>query len=332
MTDITHTLSIDVEEYFHAANLGHVAPARTWRRLPSRVEYSTQKVLDLFDRCNVKGTFFVLGCVAARCPKLVQEIARRGHEVGSHGYAHQLAFDQTPRQFARDVSRSKRLLEDLAGAPVLGYRAPNFSIREKNSWAYDALIAAGYRYDSSVYPVWHPRYENLKAPTQPFVIRREGGSLLEFPLATVPLAILGKEYRLPTAGGAYWRLLPGLYTRWGLQRLLNRGDSIHCYAHPWEFDSGQPVFLRLPVRTRFRHYGRISTFESRVAALLQLFRVAPFREVVPRLFSDASASADCQSGCSKTVRTADSCAPVVPSSPENPRGGASDSNLETGGQ
>lgn len=288
MEPTTHTLSIDVEEYYHAANLAAVAPPRVWRRLPSRVVISTAKVLDLFDRCNVKGTFFVLGCVAARSPRLVREIAARGHEIASHGYAHRLAYEQSPKQFARDIRRSRRLLEDLSGTPVLGYRAPNFSIREKNSWAYDALIDAGYLYDSSVYPVWHPRYANLGAPTAPFVLKRDRGSLFELPLAAVPLHLGSRELRLPTAGGAYWRLLPGGYTRWALRRLKAEGRSIHCYAHPWEFDAEQPVFLRLPVRTHLRHYGRVATFERRAEAFLQMFRVAPFRDVIPRIFGEAA--------------------------------------------
>jgi polysaccharide deacetylase family protein (PEP-CTERM system associated) len=283
-----NTLSVDVEEYFHAANLATVAPPKAWRTLPHRADIATRQIIELFERCNIQATFFILGYVAQRFPVIVKELAARGHEIASHGYAHQLAYEQTPQQFRRDIVRSRKLLQDLSGQPVNGYRAPNFSIRQNMDWAYDCLIESGYHYDSSIYPVWHPRYANTTAPNLPYIIARASGKLFEFPLATTALSSFGQVVRLPTAGGAYWRLLPGTYTRWALKRILQQNHPVHCYVHPWELDSGQPFFLQLPYLTQFRHYGRISSFASRLESLLKLFRVTTFAQAIPLTFPNHS--------------------------------------------
>lgn len=282
-----HSISVDVEEYFHAANLEPEAPPSSWRRLPSRVVESTERTLECFARCAVHGTFFVLGCVAKRHPELIKKIASAGHEIASHGYSHRLAFTQTPKQFLRDVVRSKRLLEDLSGRAVLGYRAPNFSIQPDNSWAYDALIEAGYIYDSSLYPTWHPRYSNLRQPIESFVEKRAHGELFIFPLAVAELNAFRTKVRLPAAGGAYWRLLPEWYCHGVLRARQRRSRSgFHCYFHPWELDAGQPVFTKLSFMTKLRHYGGAETFEKRVEHFLRSFSFAPLSEVALQTFGE----------------------------------------------
>jgi len=286
-----HSISVDVEEYFHAANLETQAPPSSWYRLPSRVVQSTEQTLECFERCDVHGTFFVLGCVAKRHPDLVRKIAAGGHEIASHGYSHRLAFTQTPKQYLRDVVRSKRLLEDLCGKPVLGYRAPNFSIQPDNAWAYDALIEAGYLYDSSLYPTWHPRYSNLGGATESFVMERSRGSLFIFPLAVAELRIPGANLRLPAAGGAYWRVLPRWYCS-AVLRLRERTSrtGFHCYFHPWELDAGQPVFTQLSFATKLRHYGGTEKFEDRIEYFLRAFPFAPLKEVAAQTFGEDFAS------------------------------------------
>ncbi len=267
-----NAISVDVEEYFHAASLDPVAGPAKWHKFPSRVESSTHKILNLFDRLQAKGTFFVLGYVARRNPSLVREIASRGHEIASHGYAHRIAYEQTPKQFARDISRSKLLLEDICGARVIGYRAPSFSINDQNPWAHDELIRAGYRYDSSLYPIRHPRYGNREKPLLPFFIRREEGSLLVLPLAVSPFRILGKDFRLPVAGGAYWRFFPRNIILRGLQSINRTTDTpFICYFHPWEIDPDQPRFQELPVLTKIRHYKGLSNYSSTVEYFLKNF-------------------------------------------------------------
>ena len=267
-----NAISVDVEEYYHAANLEPVAGPAKWHSLPKRTKASTEQILDMFDAAKVRATFFILGCVAARSPELVRNISRRGHEIASHGYAHRIAYEQTPRQFARDVRRAKLLLEDLSGTEVQGYRAPSFSITDKNPWAYDALIAAGYRYDSSLYPVNHPRYGNASKSLLPFFIKREMGSLLILPLAVSPLQLFGREIRLPVAGGAYWRIFPRWYLRWALQRINSvSSHPFICYFHPWELDPGQPYYRELPFLTRIRHYTGLARFPATIEYFLNNF-------------------------------------------------------------
>lgn len=280
-------ISVDVEDFFHATNLDQIIGPSRWHAIPRRVEESTGRVLDLFDRCDTKGTFFVLGYSARRAPQLVREIAKRGHEVASHGYGHRLAYTLSERSFFRDVYRTKHLLEQLIGAPVIGYRAPNFSIRDSNAWAYDALIAAGYRYDSSLYPVWHPRYANIGKPATPFLVRRPGGTLGVVPLATWEIAVGGRRIHLPVAGGAYWRTLPRIYSSLGLRSIVKSGRPYCCYFHPWELDAGQPVFKQLPFITRLRHYGGTARFESRLEYFLRRFKFTSLRELLPYLFDES---------------------------------------------
>ena len=156
-----YCLSIDLEEYFHAANLEPYYGRKGWDSLESRVEISTERLLELFESRNTKATFFCLGWVAKRKPKLIQKISKLGHEIASHGFEHEIVYQQKEDQFFQDIHDSKKLLEDITSTEVKGYRAPNFSITEKSPWAYDKLIEAGYLYDSSLYPVAHPRYKNL---------------------------------------------------------------------------------------------------------------------------------------------------------------------------
>ena len=278
-----NSISIDVEEYFHAANLGDVAGPSKWRSLPSRVRFSTDIVLNILARHNVRATFFILGYCARRHPQMVNDIHQAGHEIASHGYGHRIAYLQTPKQFLRDITIAKNILEDLCGEEVIGYRAPNFSITEQNQWAYDSLIDAGYKYDSSCYPVWHPRYKNLNADTEPHIIERQAGRLYCFPLA---VAKVGNKLRLPVAGGAYWRLLPLAYTKFGLRSVNKRGSSATCYLHPWELDIEQPNFNSLPFLTRIRHYGGISQFANKLDYLLKQFRFTTISDAAKQDFKD----------------------------------------------
>ncbi len=282
---MVNSISVDVEEYFHAANLEPYIGRKKWPQMPSRVESSTKEVLDIFDACNTKGTFFVLGYVGRRFPSLVKEIVKRGHEIGSHGFRHHLAYEQTPNAFYRDISTSKKLLEDISGQPVLGYRAPNFSITDRNPWAYDKLLEAGYLYDSSVYPTWHPRYTNLGKPRHSYTL--ESG-LHVFPLAVGNINLLRGNIPLPVAGGAYWRLLPRWYNSFGLNRISNYDKwPFHCYFHPWEIDAGQPQVSGMPFKTKLRHYGRTATFGRRLEYFLKTFSFAPIKEVGKQTFGES---------------------------------------------
>lgn len=282
-----NVISVDVEEYFQVENLAQVCPRKTWDAQPSRIEYGIKRVLDLFDRLSVKATFFVLGLVAQKHPELIREIVRRGHEIASHGFAHKLVYTQKPGDFLADTGRAKSLLEDISGEPVFGYRAPSFSITPACPWAYQILVENGYRYDSSLYPIWHPRYANLHRSTEPEMIKTDAGNLFEFPLAVHSLRFLGLELRLPLAGGAYWRLLPSCYINWGLRSIAASSPGwFVCYFHPWELDDEQPVFAELSFKTKLRHYGRISSFEQRLERYLKSYSFAPLRDAGKQTFGD----------------------------------------------
>lgn len=274
------SLTVDVEEYYHATNLLPVAPPSQWYRLESRVEKSTDETLSLFDECGVKGTFFVLGSVARRHPGIVRKIVDQGHELASHGYNHQIAYNQTPAQFRRDVVRSRLLLQDISGARVRGYRAPNFSILPKNDWAYRVLLEAGYGYDSSCYPTYHPRYGNPNAPRNPWKVGVDGRFLTVFPLAVARPMFANRTISLPVAGGAYWRIFPYFLTAFGLKH-LTRNDHILavCYLHPWELDVGQPVFKELGLLTRFRHYFGSAKLAKRIKGFNQILDFHPLCEI-----------------------------------------------------
>lgn len=272
-----NALTVDVEDYFQVAAFARQIDPATWDQIPLRVERNTQRLLDLFAEQGVRATFFVLGWVAERCPGLVRAIADHGHEIACHGYSHQLIYGQTPAVFREETMRAKACLEDQAQRPVLGYRAASYSITQRSLWALDVLAELGFAYDSSIFPIRHDRYGIPGSPRWPYRLTTpNGGSLLEFPPST--LSILG--YRLPVAGGGYFRLYPYPFTRFALAR-LNRveGQSFIFYLHPWEIDPGQP---RIPAGwlSTFRHYTNLSRCEARLWRLLRDFRFATVREVL----------------------------------------------------
>jgi len=276
-------LTIDLEEYFHAANLAKVCPYRSWSKLPSRLEFSTNLILDLFDNYNQKGTFFVLGYCARKLPSLVKEIQNRGHEVASHGFSHKIAYLQSRKQFFRDIDRSKKLLEDITGTEILGYRAPNFSIRDENLWAYDELTKAGYRYDSSLYPVVHDRYRNPHRSMLPELRSTAHGAILILPLA-VSLMKIGPlpEFRFPVAGGAYWRFFPKYLMRKGLESTHNFRRPVICYMHPWELDEGQPHFANLSLERKIRHYFGIKNFYKTTSYFMDHFDFRTINDLIDK--------------------------------------------------
>jgi polysaccharide deacetylase family protein (PEP-CTERM system associated) len=272
-----NALSFDVEDYFHAHAFSGIVRFEEWPSFEGRVVTNTRYLLDLLDEFRVSATFFILGWVAERHPALVREIAERGHEVGCHGYAHRLIYAMTPAEFHRDTQRARAAIEDATGAPILGYRAPTFSIIRESLWALDILYGEGFRYDSSIFPIVHDRYGIPNAPRFPHQITLpSGGKMAEFPLSTV--SILGQ--RLPVAGGGYFRLAPYRLLRGFLSRINQREkQAAIIYLHPWELDPDQP---RLPVGplTRFRHYVNLRTTQGKLRALLTDFRFGPVGQVL----------------------------------------------------
>ena len=266
-----NVLTIDVEDYFQVAALAETIKPEDWERIPARVENNVHRLLDLFDRHQVKATHFVLGWIAERFPELIREIDRRGHEIASHGYSHQLIYNQTPELFERETRDSKALLEDIVGKPVLGYRAASYSITRKSLWALDILAEAGFSYDSSIFPVVHDRYGIKGSPEQPHRLRTpQGHELVEFPLSTYRM--MGQT--LPVAGGGYFRLYPYALSRYFYRRLNARGTPFVFYLHPWEIDPGQPR-VEASWFSRFRHYNHLEDCENRLDRLLGDFDFEP---------------------------------------------------------
>jgi polysaccharide deacetylase family protein (PEP-CTERM system associated) len=263
---ITNALTIDVEDYFQVSAFAPYIRRNEWDSRECRVERNVDRILEMLATQSTHATFFTLGWVAERYPQLIHRIVAGGHELASHGYGHQRASDLSPAEFLEDVSRAKKILEDLGGAPVLGYRAPSFSIGTSNLWAFDSLAQAGYRYSSSVYPIKHDHYGMPDSPR--FAYKLPSG-LIEVPVTTVRMG----QRNLPSSGGGYFRLLPYPVSRWLLRR-VNREDrqAAVFYFHPWEIDAGQPRVAGIDAKTRFRHYVNIPRMEGRLQQLLADFR------------------------------------------------------------
>jgi polysaccharide deacetylase family protein (PEP-CTERM system associated) len=277
---VANALTVDVEDYFHVAALAPNIPRDSWTSRESRVVGNTHKLLAIFEQFGVRSTFFVLGWVAERYPQLVKDIAAGGHEVACHGFSHRLVYEQSPEEFHEETLRSKRILEDIVGAPVLGYRAASYSIVRESLWALDILAELGFVYDSSIFPVRHDRYGIPDAERAPHCMSTpHGKSIVEWPLATA--RILG--IRLPVAGGGYFRLLPYWLSRWGLAS-INRRESrpFIFYLHPWEVDPAQPR-VSATWLSRFRHYTNLEKCEERLRRLLSEFRFGTARDGLVQL-------------------------------------------------
>jgi polysaccharide deacetylase family protein (PEP-CTERM system associated) len=281
-----NALTVDVEDYFQVSAFESVVRFADWDHYESRVEKNTQRVLDLLDVYQTKGTFFVLGWIAERHAELVRLIHRRGHEVASHGYAHQRVYTQAPAQFRDETRRCKKLLEDLIGEPILGYRAASYSITAQSLWALDILAEEGFRYDSSIFPIRHDLYGI--PGHQRFVHRLNvdrQGAIAEVPLSTIRLA----GVNFPVAGGGYLRIFPYAVNHLAI-RYLNRSESQPAvvYFHPWEIDPDQP---RLPAGrlSRFRHYTNLGRMEARLRKLLASFSFGPIRQVCADRFDPPAA-------------------------------------------
>lgn len=264
--------SVDVEDYFHVEAFSDVVDRTAWESFSCRVEDNTRRLLDLADRHGIRGTFFILGWVAERYPKLVREIVARGHEPACHSYWHRLIYRLTPEEFAEDTATAKTAIEQAGGVAVRGYRAPSYSITADSLWALDILAGLGFTYDSSIFPIQHDVYGIPDAPRTPFRFMTPSGPILEFPITTFRLS---GERNWPVGGGGYLRLLPFWYTRVGVVRASRQHVPIIVYVHPWEIDPSQPR-LDGRLRSRVRHYTNLSTTEAKLERLFGLANFSTF--------------------------------------------------------
>lgn len=271
---IINALTIDVEDYFQVSALSPYIARSEWERRDCRVERNMDRILGMLDDHGASATFFTLGWIAERYPQLVRQIVDNGHELGSHGFGHQRASEQDEESFLADIDRAKRVLEDISGVGVKGYRAPSFSIGAGNSWAFDCIQRAGYRYSSSIYPIRHDHYGMPEAPRFTHRVRE---NLLEVPVTT--MRMFARNW--PAGGGGYFRLMPYGMSRWLLAR-VNRveREAAIFYFHPWEIDAAQPRVPGVDLKTRFRHYVNLGQTERRLRRLLVDFQWGTVDEVI----------------------------------------------------
>lgn len=295
---ILNAFTVDVEDYYHVSAFARTVRPAEWDQYPSRVVASTQRVLDLLETAGVRGTFFVLGWVAHRFPRLVRDIQRAGHEIGCHSYWHRLVYEQTPEQFRDDLRLGCAAIEDVTGSPVTLYRAPSFSIVRRSLWAMDVLAEEGIRIDSSIFPVRHDRYGIPDAERFPHRIQARSGAIWEFPPS---IHAMGKV-QLPVGGGGYFRLYPLRFSIHCLRRINEVcGQPFLFYVHPWELDPDQP---RLPgsMLARFRHRVNLTGTARKLARLLDAFRFGTLTESLERSASACGDRPDERSIPGRSVR------------------------------
>lgn len=275
--EITHVLSVDVEDYFQVEAFAGSVDRKSWNQWPSRVVSNTHRVLDLFDQHNAKGTFFFVGWVAARFPYLVREVQSRGHELACHSYWHRTVYSLTPDEFRKDTRQAKKAIEDASGVSVTGYRAPSWSITKSCLWALDILAEEGFTYDSSIYPIHHDLYGVPGAQRFPYTHACANGlKLQEFPPAT--LRFLGTNF--PAAGGGYLRIFPTAFTELAFRTFEKKyGERVVVYLHPWELDPEQPR-INGPFKSRMRHYTNLKHMHAKLNTVLSHHKFQAFKNVM----------------------------------------------------
>ena len=259
---VRNGLSVDVEEWFQVGAFERVIAKDDWDTIASRVEANTGAVLDLFAESGVHATFFTLGWVAARHPRLIRRIVDAGHEIASHGWDHQRVFTMDAAAFRADLARARIALEDAGGQRVTGYRAPSFSIDTRNLWAFNELAEAGYAYSSSVAPVAHDHYGWRDAPRYAF------RPLTDAPLVELPVTVAKVGGRHLATGGGFFRLLPAALTDLAVRQVNGDGHAGIFYFHPWEVDPAQPRVRQAPLRSKVRHYARLGAMAGKLRGLI----------------------------------------------------------------
>lgn len=267
-------MSIDVEDYFQVEAFSDIVSRDSWHAYPLRVGDNTRRILDMLDDFDVKATFFFLGWIAHKMPELVQEVARRGHEIACHSYWHHPIYRLTPAKFREDTRNALHAIEDAGGERVLGYRAPTWSITRDSLWAIEILCEEGFYYDSSIYPIHHDLYGIPGAKRTPYAWRFGEKILMEFPPATLEVG----NTVLPAAGGGYLRIFPLLYTQTAIRRIEESNQRAVVYFHPWEIDASQPR-LAGKWKSRLRHYTGLSSMERNLRTILAQHKFTSFERV-----------------------------------------------------
>ncbi len=273
-------MTVDLEDWFVVENLKENIDYTEWKSLPSRVEKNTARLLELFDYYGVRATFFVLGWVADRFPKLIYMIASYGHEIGCHSYLHNRVDKMRRDEFEKDTRRAVKAIADASGVYPAGYRAPSWSINSNIDWAFEVLADLNFMYDSSLYPIKHDIYGDPEAPREIFNMElKNGKTLYEIPASTINL--FGKNF--PVGGGGYLRHSPLWFTSKMIRRLNRVNRPAVLYIHPWELDDEPPMLDGLSAFQKFRQYGSIINTPRKMELLLQKFDFCPAKDYISRL-------------------------------------------------
>ena len=269
-------MTVDVEDWFQVENFSDVIQRDHWPKYKLRISDNIRKILELFSKTDVHGTFFVLGWIAERLPKMIEEIAKCGHEIGSHGWSHRTIWNMTRSQFSDDVINTRLLLQDITKQSILGYRAPSFSITQRTLWAMKVLSEAGYMYDSSIFPIHHDLYG---IPNARLSVHKTPEGLWEIPLSVLEVG----RFRIPVAGGGYFRLYPRFLTYYAIRSINRAGRPTIVFLHPWEFDPNQPYVSGVGWKKIARHRVGIARNEKKLAWLLKKIKFAPAISVLKEI-------------------------------------------------
>lgn len=278
-----NAFTVDVEDYFQVTAFEGQIDRRQWEQYSTRVVANTRTVLRLLARHQAKATFFVLGWVARRYPKMVAEIAQAGHQLGCHSYWHRLIYHQTPDEFRADLREARSAIEDAGGIAATAYRAPSFSIVQQTLWALDILREEGFESDSSIFPIHHDRYGIPKSCVHPHRLNTSAGEIWEFPPSVY--RVVGMN--VPALGGGYFRLCPAWWSAHCLREINASGRPAMFYIHPWEVDPDQPR-LHGPLSARLRHRVNLRATEQKLDWLLARFKFGRMDQVLSEISAGAA--------------------------------------------
>lgn len=268
-----NALTVDLEDWYHICGLENSSDMAQWDAYESRVLGNTEKILRLLRKYDIKATFFVLGYIAFKEPDLIKTIKKEGHEVATHGFSHKRVFEMTEGEFFEDVSKSIDIISSITKDRVLGFRAPEWSIRKETPWALKVLRKLGILYDSSMVPL--TRMGSRDFPLYPCKFDTEYGEIWEFPLTTARLF----WENLPFTGGLPLRMFPYFYIVSKILRINRQGNPVIAYLHPWEFDRKHPE-IDLPFSRRFMHYFNIRVTPKKIEGLLRHCGFGTIRDVL----------------------------------------------------
>ena len=271
-------ITVDVEDWFHILDNPAVPALNRWDCLESRIERNVNIILESLNKYGVKATFFWLGWVAERNKKLVELCKQEGHEIASHGYAHLVISDTIQENFKKDILHSKKVLEDIIGEQVLGFRASGFSITADTRWAFDVIKEIGFAYDSSVFPAAHGHGGIPDSQLIPYKLNTAFGPLIECPMSVVEMA--GRRFSV--FGGGYLRISPLCLIKWGIRHLLKNNRPLIIYVHPREIDPHHPR-LSLGFKRNFKCYVNLHTTLKKIEWLCKNYEYVTMKQYLSKI-------------------------------------------------